>query len=87
MKFIFSSLASSLLLVLVAMTGKNSIVEAGHVIALSLSGDQEVPAVDSPVTGKATFIYSAETDSILYTLDIMNEEGLGIWGAAGTYLI
>lgn len=56
------------------------------VISVLLSGDQEVPpVVDSSAMGTATFIYCSGTNSIIFTLDIMNDAGLGIWGAAGTY--
>lgn len=58
-----------------------------HVISVNLSGDQEVPPVASSAMGTATFIYSSGCSSILFTLDIMNDNGLGIWGAAGTWSI
>ena len=79
----FCSCSALIVVVVSLLLSIVDVVDAVHVITVALSGDQEVPAVDSPVTGAATFIYSAGTDSILWSLDITNMEGLGIWGAAG----
>jgi hypothetical protein len=57
------------------------------VVAVSLSGDAQVPPVEeSTVSGMATFVYSEATKSIGWVMDIANPEGLFVYGAPGAHI-
>ena len=49
-----------------------------------LSGDQEVPPVDTATTGKAKFIVNRAETALRFELDVRNGEG--ILGAAGAHI-
>lgn len=68
----------SLLLALTALlSGPVSFATAANeVMVAPLSGD----AVNSTASGNVTFVYNEESESIMFTLDIANPDGLAIFG-------
>jgi hypothetical protein len=57
----------------------------GTALSVSLSGENEVPAITSTVTGTATMNLLSD-NTIEYLVNIMNPDGVALLGAAGAHI-
>jgi hypothetical protein len=57
----------------------------GKVLSVSLSGESEVPAITSSVTGTAT-VDLLEDGTIEYFVNLLNPDGMALLGAAGGHI-